>query len=1184
MLTKNSIRQVLLMAAAMMLCVAANAQVSLNLKNVKVSEAITALNRTNGYSVSVNSGDVDMNKVVSVSATGASVSDVLDQIFAGQSVSYTINGKSISVSRKQKASSPASVSGVVMDENGDPLIGASIRVKGTKQGFISDFDGCFHLTDVRFPATLVVSYIGYNDQEVAVSGNESSVKVVFTSAMNVLDEVVVVGYGTQKRVNLTGSVSVVDGKDLNQRPVTNTAVALQGADPSLVVTNGNGSIEGSEVDINIRGKLSLNSGSPLVLVDGVEGSLSLVNPNDIESISVLKDASACAIYGAKASAGVILINTKSGSAEGKASINYNGRYSISQNTTSTDFITCAYDYITMTNAFNQVFQGNNAWEYTDEQIQMMYDRRNDKVENPERPWVIPDETGKYTYLYLGNFDWYGYLFKRTRPETEHNVSVKGGNSKVNYYVSGRYLYREGLFNQGAEDKYNGFSFRAKVNAEVTSWLHYSTNIAFERSNYAYGGYWEQDGQSGLNSTGILWNVTQNVGPFYVPFNPDGTVNIQPGYMYGATSPLFSGRGGVWMNSDNSNSRTKNALTMTNRLVFNIFKGFNFTADYTYRRNDNLGSYRSLPTANCYDNANKRMYSGNGLTGGFFSNGSVYDFYQESRYYQDGHVVNGFFSFDRTFGKHSLGATLGANFDDYRSSTLTVNQKGSLSDELAYINLASATEISTLNESNSAYRTLGVFGRLNYNYADKYLVEFSGRYDGTSRFPKGHRWGFFPSASAGWRISEEPFWSPIKGFWNKAKIRASYGTLGNQQVSNYYYFDTISLSNKSYTFNGSESAKAATMSNPVSDALTWETVISYNLGLDLGFLKDRLNISADAYIRDTENMLTTSMTLPNVYGASAPKENAADLRTKGYEIAVSWHDSFRLAGKPFSYNLTGTLGDNITKITRYNNPEKLLTDKYEGMTLGEIWGYHVIGLFESDEEADAWASQYDLTVVNKAELACKAPYNKVMAGDMQFANLDGDAHMKGDKTAISNGSNTLDDPGDRMVIGNSLPRYRYSFKGDFSWMGFDFSMFLQGVGKCDWYPDANCVYFWGPYSYRRATFISKDLQGNCWSEDNTSGYFPRQRAQLVKNSVVNDRYLQDASYLRLKNLTLGYTIPLKTRAIQRARVYFSGENLGYISPMKKYCKTVDPEAATTSAYGDCLYPYSKTMTVGIDITF
>jgi len=1163
--------------------------VSLNVKNVTVKNAIAALNKAAGFSVVVNSEELDLEKKVDVSAENATIQNVLDQIFAGQNVSYVINGRSVSVSGKgnEQSPQPRIVNCKVTDSMGEPLMGASVIVKGTKKTFIADMEGQFALQDVKFPATLIVSFIGYSDYEISVKGDEKNLDIVLDDSMNILNDVVVVGYGTQKRVNLTGAVSVIDGKDLNQRPVTNAAQALQGADPSLVFSSGNGSIEGSEYSLSIRGATSISSSSvsPLVLVDGIEASLALVNPNDIESISVLKDASACAVYGAKASAGVILITTKSGSnEEGKAHINYNGRFSMSSNTTSTDFITSSYDYVTLTNSFNQLLQGNDAWTFSAEQIQMMYDRRNDKTENPSRPWVIPDETGTYTYLYLGNFDWYNYLYKTKRPETEHNVSISGGNKKVNYYASGRYLYREGLFNQAASDYLNSFSFRAKINAQVTKWLDYSANISFERQKYDYGGFWEQDGTTGLVEAGILYNTTQNVGPFYVPYNPDGTVNIQPGYMYGATSPIFSGRGGVWMTEDNHNARYKNAMTITNRLTFKIAKGVKLVADYSYRRNDNTSMYRCLPTANSYDNANKRMYSGNGLTGGYFSNGSVYDFYQEDRYYQNGHVVNAYGQYDGSFGKHNIGATLGANFDDYGSSKLSVKQKGSLSETLSYLDLASATEIVTLKENGSAYRTLGVFGRLNYNYADKYLVELSGRYDGTSRFPKKNRWGFFPSASVGWRMSEEPFWAPMKSWWNKSKLRLSYGTLGNQQVSNYYYFDTINLAKLSYTFDGSNAAQSAYTSTPVSDALTWETVISYNVGLDLGFFKDRLNISADAYIRDTKNMLTTAMTLTNVYGTSAPKENAADLRTRGYEISVSWHDAIKLGNKPFVYNITATLGDNISKITRYNNPTKLLSDHYVGKTLGEIWGYHVIGLFKSDEDAAKWSDTYDLTVVNKAELGCKAPYNKVLAGDMQYANLDGDAYKKGDKLAINNGKNTVSDPGDRRIIGNSLPRYRYAFKGDFSWNNIDLSFFFQGVGKCDWAPDANCVYLWGPYSYRRPTFIAKDLPGKCWSEENPGGYFPRQRAQLVKGTSTNDYFLMNAAYLRLKNLTIGYSIPFKSKAISKCRIYLNGENLFYLSPLKKITTTVDPEVATSSAYGDCLYPYSKTFSVGVDITF
>lgn len=1076
-----------------------------------------------------------------------------------------------------------SVSGRVVDSDGEAVIGASLFVKGTTQGAISDFDGNYTLSGISYPATIVVSYIGLKDVEITLTGNESSPYViVMAESATELDEVVVVGYGTQKKANLTGAVSVIDGKDLNQRPVTNTALALQGADPSLVLTTGSGSIEGNQFSLNIRGNVSVNSGSPLVLIDGVEGSLGQVNPNDISNISVLKDASACAIYGAKASAGVVLITTKSGE-EGKAKITYNGRVSISQNTTSTDFMTSSYDYITLCNEFYTYLKGYGAYTYTDEQIQMMYDRRNDVTENPERPWVIPDTSGTYTYLYLGNYDWYDFLFKRTRPETEHNITVRGGNDKVRYYASGRYLYKEGLFNNASEDIYNSFSFRAKVDANVTKWLQYSVSASYERMKYAYGGFWEQDGSDGHMSSGILFNLTQNVGPMYVPYNPDGTINIQPGFMADATSPLFSGRAGAYLDGRNHNQHINNYLTLTNRFTFNIVKGLKFVADYTYRRHDNFEAYRSYPTLNAYDNANKRMYIGADTTipQGTFTNGSIYDFYRESRYSRDGHVVNAFFQYNGSFKGHSIGATLGGNFDDYHSTELTVQQNGSLTD-LSYINMAEG-EINTAEETNSAYRTLGFFGRINYDYKGRYLLEVSARYDGSSRFPKGDRWGFFPSVSAGWRLSEENWWEPIKGWWNRAKLRASFGSLGNQQVSNYYYWDKINTDSKDYTFNGKDKIFNASASQPLSSSLTWETVLTTNVGLDLGFFKDRLSIGADFYIRDTKNMLTKAKTLPAVYGESAPKENAADMRTIGYELTVGWRDSFKLAGKPFSYGISASLGDNKTKITRFDNEKFSLSDHYVGETLGDIWGYTTAGLFASDEAAAEYAANVDDKNANKGVYADKAPYNHLMAGDIIYVDLDGSGK-------IDTGDNTLKNPGDRRVIGNSLPRYNYSLRGDFQWYGFDFQIFFQGVGKISWMPAANCIYFWGPYSYQRPTFIAKDFEKLCWSSeegaDNSKTVFPRRRGRLMNSSnrVVSDYFLQDASYIRLKNLTFGYTIPFKSKAIEKARIYFSGENLGYWSPMKKYCKTVDPEVATTSAADDCVYPYSKTFSFGIDITF
>ncbi|MCQ2143849.1 MAG: SusC/RagA family TonB-linked outer membrane protein, partial [Bacteroidales bacterium] len=576
-----------------------------------------------------------------------------------------------------------------------------------------------------------------------------------------------------------------------------------------------------------------------------------------------------------------------------------------------------------------------------------------------------------------------------------------------------------------------------------------------------------------------------------------------------------------------------------------------------------------------NNVAQTMYAGNGYT-----SGAIYDYYREIRYFRDGHVLNGYLSWDQEFGRHHIGVTAGANYDHYRSSQITLMQSGSLSNSLAYINMANG-EITAATEVNSAYQTLGFFGRVNYDFAGKYLLEVSGRYDGSSRFPASSRWGFFPSVSAGWRMSEEAFWEPIKGWWNRSKLRLSYGTLGNQQVSNYYYIDTISTKQmSSYTFNGTDKTSYAQISDPVSDGLTWETVVTYNLGLDLGFLRDRLSVGVDLYIRDTKNMLTKSITLPSVYGATSPKENAADLRTKGYEITIGWRDNLKVAGRPMTYGITGSLGDYKTTITRYNNPTKLLTDYYEGMTLGEIWGYKIGGLFASDEEAAEYAKWTDDRAVNAGVYNCVAPYNKLMAGDPKFLDLDG-------SNTIDSGSNTVDDPGDRRIIGNSLPRFLYSLRGDFSYFGFDVNVFFQGVGKCDWMPNEACDYFWVTYRNQRPTFIPNDFEEKCWSEANPNAYFPRRRSQIAHTSFnkANDRYLQNCAYLRLKNVTIGYTLPIKnTKAIEKCRFYFSGENLAYWSPMKKYCSSIDPEVATTGAVNDCMYPYAKTFTFGVDLTF
>lgn len=1161
------------------LLVSAQKKVTINVNDMPVAAVLEILSEQSGYEFFYSSGTLDPQMKVSANVKSKDLLEVVDILFSGQGIAASVVDNSVILSRKKIVKKEENdedkvFRGRIVDSEGEPVIAALVTsVENPKNLVIADMNGNFSIPSDRNGEPFEISFLGFKTLSVVSAPGMNLFKL--ETDPELLEEVVIVGYGTQKKVNLTGAVSVIDSETIANRPVTSLANAIQGADPSLTISNLSGSVEGSYFTTNIRGMLSLNSGSPLVLIDGVEGNLYQVNPNDVSSISVLKDASACAIYGAKASAGVILVTTKSGVA-GETSISYNGRFSLSGNTTSTDFITTGYDYLTLVNEFYQNFKGKNAFTYTDAQMQMIYDRRNDKTENPERPWVIPDETGTYTWLYLGNFDWYDYMFKTIRPETEHNVSVSGGSDKVKYHVSGRYLYREGVFNAGAADDYNSFSFRSKIDIKLKKWLTYSNNTNFEHSSYNYGGFGSQDGHSDVFANhSAFWNANQNISPTYVPINPDGTINQQPGFMADNVSQLGSGRAQLWTDGRNRNARDRELLNMTNKLTFNIANGVTFTVDHTYLRRNNVSKYRSLPIANAYDNVNKKMYAAPGYT-----SGAVYDYLQESRGMHAYHIANAFFNYGGSFGRHNIASTVGVNYESAAENTLTVRQDGSLSESLSFISLAGGT-ISALNENIQEYATLGFFGRVNYDFAGRYLFEVSARYDGTSRFPAHSRWGFFPSFSAGWNISQEPFWNNLKNWWPLNKIRLSYGALGNQQVSNYYYFDTISTKTLSYTFDGLNKAQYAAESDPKSSNLTWETIVTYNVGVDWAFLDNRLSITADAFMRDTKDMLTTSMTLPSVYGAAAPKENCADLRTTGYELSIVWKDHFKLSGKTANYSVRATLGDNKTIITRYNNPSKLLSTYYEGMELGTIWGYHVDGLFESDESAEIYQYNFDDRSVNSKVYDCYAPNNRLMAGDLRFADLNGDFK-------IDKGANTLDDHGDLYRIGNSLPRYQYSFKGDFSWSGIDFSVFFQGIGKCDWMPNYQCDYFWGPYRNQRPTFIARDFEDLCWSEENPDAYFPRRRSQYANGSSMaqpNDRYLQNCAYLRLKNLTIGYTLPLGEKAVvKNCRIYFSGENLFYWSPMKKYCNTIDPEIATSDSANDSMYPYSRVFSIGVDIKF
>ncbi|MDR2086106.1 MAG: TonB-dependent receptor, partial [Dysgonamonadaceae bacterium] len=1015
-------------------------------------------------------------------------------------------------------------------------------------------------------STLFISYLGYTEQEVRLNEN-TNIEIEMQEAQKQLDEIVVVGYGTQKKVNLTGAVSVISGKELNDRPVISAAGALQGADPAVNLTFGTGSPV-STYSVNVRGALSINSGSPLVLADGIEVSLSQINPNDIESISILKDASSCAIYGAKASAGVILITTKKGSDEkGYAKVKYNGRFGASQNTTSTDFITTGYDHVVLTNRFYNAYNGVDMFLYTEANggLQKLYERRNDKTENPERPWTETGSDGKY--YYYGNFDWYNYFYQTTRYQQEHNLSISGGDDKINYYASGRMLDQDGIF-KIYNDKYDDYSFRGKLDAKLKPWLRYSSNIGFDKSGYTYAGRYNIDH--------TIAALQSNISPAFLPLNPDGSIVQYTNQLY-ANSPIGAGHGGFLTANTSRNWKQDRYLTLINQVDIDVWKDFTLTASYGYRQRDRLYRYRN----NTFDYSRQEGVSVP------FSSGSVENSYQEIHYGYKGQNTNVYGTYKKSIGNHNIIAVAGGQYEDYRSAELDAYQRDLLSETLASFSVA--TGVLTLADAISAYKTLGFFGRLNYDYKGKYLFEASMRGDGSSRFDPGHRWAAFPSASAGWRISEEPFFEPLKQVWNNFKLRLSMGSLGNQQVSNYAYIDQITTDNEmSYTFDGKSKAYNASVSAPISSGLTWETVTTYDAGLDWGFLDNRLSIVADGYVRDTKNMLTTSLTLPSVYGASTPKANCADLRTTGYEVSIYWNDRFTLAGSPFGYTVQAGIGDYITKITKYYNPTKQISSYYEGMTLGEIWGYRVAGLFKTDKEAAEYQAQINDKAVNQRVYNCKGSEgNYLRAGDVHFLDLDED-------NVISRGEGTVDNPGDLRIIGNSIPRYHYSFRFSFNWKGIDCSTFFQGVGKANWFPaaDQSSYDFWGPYAFPSTSFIQEDFSSNIWSEDNRNAYFPRPRGYQAYSggalAEVNDRYLQDISYLRFKNLTIGYTLPVAKKYIDKIRIYASGENLWYWSPLKKYSQTIDPELAlTTGTYvnnSGTGYAYSRIFSFGAEITF
>ena len=1053
------------------------------------------------------------------------------------------------------------ITGTVQDAKGNPLVGAVVMQPGSSNGAVTDADGAFSIEVSGGTVTLEVSILGYVTKSFSLPEKQDVLKAFLSEDALLMDEAVVVGYGTQKKVNLTGAISTVEASELANRATSTLGHMLQGSVPGLNVTMSSGR-PGNSPSVNIRGMNSINGGSPLILIDGVEGSLDRVNPNDVESISVIKDASSSAVYGARASFGVILVTTKTGNnTDGKAKLSYSGKFGFTAPTTSTDYETRGYYSVYVNDLFMYNYNGSKYSHYTDADMEQLWARRNDKVEDPSRPWVIIDQrNGRDEYVYYANTDWYHYLFQDIKPTQTHNISFSGGNDRVKYYVSGSYYDEEGQFRENT-DKFTRIDFRSKISFDVTDWLNVSNNTSYFKSWYSY------PGSSGVDTAFSL--MTVHALASYPTRNPDGSsLYITSGSSSGNVMDgmLTALDKGLHKNNDD-----RDQISTTTEVTVTPFKGLEIKGNFTYTFYDYRAYNRFVNTTySTYPGVIEELTTGSRFTDKLQEISNTHTFMQ----------TNVYATYSKTFAeKHNLKVMAGFNWETKRLKDIRSEGYYLLSETLNDLNLvgvdAEGNKRMEVSGGQNEYAIAGVFARVNYDYKGKYLFEASGRYDGTSRFARASRWGFFPSASVGWKISEENFFSPVKDWFNYLKLRYSFGRLGNQQVGYYDYIREVNISDQTYLFGGSSLPIVANISAPVAGDLTWEVAQHQNVGVDMAFFNNRLAFTAEAYIRDTKDMLTDGIALPSVYGASSPKMNTADLRTSGYELSLSWKDMFMLAGRPFQYNVGFNFSDYTTVITKYDNPEySFAMDYYEGMRVGDIWGYRTGGLFASDAEAAAY--DVDQSSVNGGQK------DGPLGGDLKFLDLDGNK-------IISIGANSVKDPGDREIIGNSEPRFNYGINLGFSWCNFDVSIFIQGIGRMDWYPPSNCMAFWGPYARPYASLIPKDFHTMYWTEDNPDAYYPRPRGYIALGdnralTVANDRYLQNIGYCRLKNVTIGYSLPQKWMKKIKAdgiRIYFTGENLAYLSGLKS--DYIDPELAMTG--GELrVYPWQKTFIFGIDINF
>lgn len=1032
------------------------------------------------------------------------------------------------------------ISGRILSEAGEPLAGATISAKGTTLGALTDDQGRFSLEIPDEVTTLVISYIGYASQEIEINGR-TTINVTMAESTSTLDEVVVVGYGTQKKANLTGAVSVINSEALENRPIASVGHGLQGLVPNLNVTIRNGDPT-TAASFNIRGYESINGGSPLILVDGVPMALERINPSDIESVNVLKDASAAAVYGARAAFGVILVKTKSGKS-GKLNVQLSAEFSAAKPIFHMDPVNDPYQFVLARNAANIRSTGQPS--YDDDFVAGT--KAFSEGTGPE--WGVKD--GVLRYYGFNNYQ--NEIMTDYAPQQRYDVSISGATDKASYYVSFGHLNKDGYLKPFNNETFQRYNVLMKAEFKLNKYITLEEKVVF-------------NAQKSDKPTFYHWDVNVNtlarVNPIRAIQFPDLEYYQTPGdradyeqyigMYFGGTNFFPYLRDGGRRSFDMNDTWLTQGITITPAKGLVIKGNFSYN---TYHRNYQDVQSKVEVVAN-QDLAN--LVVDNGFSGT--------DFIENRINYNQYYTINAYAEYTPDLGtSHYLKGMVGFN-QEWGVNTFQRAKAFSLITPLITdLNATTGNQETYGNKSHVALR--GAFYRLNYIFQDKYLFEANGRYDGTSRFPADDRFGFFPSFSAGWRISEEGFMSGMSNVVDNLKIRASYGTLGNQLLGNDYYpyIATMGIGTSPYMMSGGARTPFVSPAGLVSPTLTWETVVTRNLGIDLTILSQRLDASFDIYTRDTKNMLM-NVEFPSVLGTNAPKQNAADLRTQGWEATLTWRDRI---GSDWRYRVTFNVSDWTSEITRYENPTGALSEFYVGQQIGEIWGYETVGIFQSEEEVANSADQSRLGA-------------NWRPGDMHYADLDGD-------NEITPGDNTLENPGDRRIIGNESPRYSFGTNLDLHWKGFSLTTFFQGIGQRDYWPnDGNWTWFF-PYN---AGHVEWYYITDTWTEDNREAYFPAAHISTRdgKNKHRQSRFMQNAAYIRLKNLTLSYELPqavVSRVKLGSVSVYVAGMNLWEATNMRK---PLDPEYLRRDVLGDfnyngaVEYPLQRIYSAGARISF